>query len=279
MATFKTNAPAFRPAKDVELTWDTFRKGLNTLLQDTEIDGEEMAEADNVILVGKGVPTKRWGSALYHQSGNVTGSVRGLDGFYQADGTIELLALTDDGFLTKQNGASYTRLSGYSWTSGNSAYMAQLNNAMYVVDGVRPVARYSNPTLVGFPTIAIPVITGASNLSNATGTSTKSYRITAISQVGETLPSSPFELGSQPNDLGGLAGGAIRLQWTGVSTASGVLQGFNIYGRSGGNERFLTFAPGTTTTYLDNGSSIPKEFTYPPTADSTGGPTAPMGGC
>jgi len=268
--------PQYKPSAAKQFNWITFRRGLNTLLQDTEIERDEMAEADNIVLVGKGVPTKRWGSALYYQAGNATGSVRGLMGFYPsgASGSRELLAITDDGYLTKQNGSTFSMIAGASWASGNNAYMAQLDNKAYIVNGQRELARYSSPTLVGFPTISIPVITGATNLSNSTGTTVKSYRVSAISQVGETLASTAFLLNNQPLDLGGTAGGTIRLTFTGMSFASGAVQGFNVYGRTAGFERFLSGVPASATNYDDNGSSVPKEFTFPPTADSTGGPKA-----
>src|SRR4051812_27816032 len=92
----------YKPTKDVEFSWDTFRKGLNTLLRENEIDKEELVQADNIVLKGKGIPTKRWGTQLFFQAGNMTGSVQGLKGFYKSDGTNELLALTDDGYLTKK---------------------------------------------------------------------------------------------------------------------------------------------------------------------------------
>jgi len=276
MPTIRQKVPPYKPQKDIQADWDTFRKGLNTLLQDTEIDKQELSQADNIILVGKGIPTKRWGTLLYYTSGNATGSVRGLKGFYPsgASGTRELLAVTDDGYLTKQNGSSFTRINGASWASGYPASMAQLSNKIYIANGQRELVRYSSPTLVGFPTITKPTITGASNLSNATGTTVKSYRLSAVSNVGETLASDAFQLSAQPLELGGKAGGTIRLFWNTISTASGILSGYNIYGRNGGFERFLAFAPGTATTYDDDGSSPPKEFTFPPTADSTGGPLA-----
>ena len=271
---FNTGQSSYKPSKPITFAWDTFRKGLNLLLRENEIDKEELAQADNILLIGKGIPTKRWGTALYYQAGNATGSTRGLKGFYKSDGTNELLALTDDGYLTKKSGALYSTLTGASWASGYNAYMAQLANTMYIVNGQRELAKYSSPTLVGFPTIATPVITGASNLSNASGSTTKGYRVSAISQVGETLASSTFELASQPANLGGVNGGTLRLTWTGVSTASGILQGFNIYGRDTGYERFLAGVAASTTNFNDDGSAIPTEFTFPPTANSTGGPIA-----
>lgn len=272
---FDDRLPNYKPPKEVELEWNTFRKGLNTLLRENEIAPEELAQAQNLMLIGQGVPTKRWGSLLYFQAGNATGTVRGLKGYYNSLGTVQLLSITDDGYLNVKDGTGFRRINGASWASGYEAYMAQLDNKVYIVNGQRELAKFvSDVTLVGFPTITLPVITGATNLSNATGTTIKSYRMTAVSNVGETLATSAFQLSAQPAVLGGLAGGTLRLLFTGVSTATGVLQGFNIYGRDAGNERFLSFVPLTSTYYDDNGTSIPKEFTFTPTADSTGGPKA-----
>lgn len=266
--------PDYRPGKELAFNWDTFRGGLNTLLRENEISKNELSQAENIILKGKGIPTKRWGTAVYHQAGNATGSVRGLKGLYYANGNVELLGLTDDGYLTVKSGASYSTLTGASWASGNDVYMAQLENSMYIVNGQRELVRYSTPTLTGFPTIGLPVVTGATNISNATGSTVKGYRVSAVSQVGETLASGTFELPSQPETIGDPAGGTIRLFITPPSTASGVLQGMNIYGRNTGSERYLGFLSGNATVFNDDGSSIPRDFTFPPTADSTGGPIA-----
>lgn len=276
MPTFAKNIPAYRPGREIEFNWNTFRRGLDTLLQPNEINNDEVVQAENIMLVGRGIPTKRWGTSLYHQAGNATGSVRGLKGFYKSNGTVELLALTDDGYLTTRSGASYTQLSGVSWasgTSGSQAYMAQIEDSTYIVNGARELVRYSNPTLVGFPTIAVPSGLGASNTSNATGATTKAYKVSAVSQVGETIASTAISLPTQPQTLGG-AGGRIRLTWGTVSTASGILQGYNIYGRDLGYERFLGAVDASSTIFIDDGVAIPKEFTFPPTADSTGGPLA-----
>lgn len=277
MASFAGKVPPYKPGKDLTFDWPTFKGGLNNYLQDTEIDKDELAQSQNIMLTGAGAPTKRWGSKLYFDAGLATGSVRGLSGFYKSNGTIELLALTDAGFLNVKDSSSFRTLTGVSWASnpsGAQAYMAQLGDAMYIVNGRREMVRYSNPTLTGFPTISTPVFVSATNLSNATGSTIKSYRLTAVSEVGETAPSDPIELGNQPVNLGDPAGGVLRLTWTGVSTASGVLQGFNLYGRNSGVERFLSFIPGNATIFDDDGSSVPKEFTFPPLSDTTGGPIA-----
>ena len=265
---------AYKSANYIPFVWNTFRMGLNTLLRENELDPSELAQCDNLMLKGRGIPTKRYGTALYFNSGATTSSVRGLKGFYKADGTNELLAITDDGYLVKQNGSTFTSIIGASYASGAQAYMTQLNNAMYIVNGQRELTRYSSPTLVGFPTLAIPTGLQASNISNATGTNTIAYRVSAISNVGETLGSQEVLLPNQPDAPGDPAGGTIWLSWSAVSAASGILQGYNIYGRDQGFERFISSVNVPATTFYDDGSTTPSNFSFPPTADSTGGPKA-----
>lgn len=268
MPLFDLRREPFKPSKDLVENWDQFRGGLNTLLKETEIKGNEMAQADNVVLIGAGVPTKRWGIKNYFNS-SATGSVRGLGGYYISNGTVELLAITDQGYLNKwDEGTSFTQRAGASFASGNNAFMAQLNDRMYIVNGQREMVRYSSPTLTGFPTIAIPTSLFATQISGGSGAAIYSYRVSALSNVGETLAATAISLSNQPQDL---TKGTVRFQWSGISTASGILQGYNIYGRSPADERFLGSVDQTTTIWFDDGTSIPKELTYPPTGDTTGG--------
>lgn len=275
MPLLTSRIPPFKPPKDVNFSWDTFRRGLNLLLRDNEIGADEMAQADNVVLKGQGIPTRRWGLSTYFvsEATAIGGSVRGLKAFYKSNpSTTELLAVCDNGVLTKQNSGSYTEITGVSWASGNTVYMSQLSDRVYITNGQRQLSFYSSPTLVGFATIATPTSLFATQISGASGTTTKSYKVSAISNIGETLASSAYQLANQPFDLGGL-GGQIKLQWSGVSTAS-ILVGYNIYGRDSGFERFLAFVDSSSTNYIDNGAAIPKEFTFPPLSDTTAGPIA-----
>ena len=270
MAQLRTKMPPYRPSRDVELSWNSWRRGLNTLLKETEVAKDELVQADNLMLIGKGVPTKRWGTALYYLSA-ATGSVRGVKGYYLSDGTKQLLTITDQGVLTKKSGTSYAIISGVSWASGYNVSMEQLNDDIYIVNGQRELVRYSTPTLSGFPTIAVPTNTFATGISGVSGTNSYSYRVSALNAVGETLASQYYQLFNQPQDL---TMGSVKVSWTGVSTASGVLTGYNIYGRNLGDERFVGSVGPSSTTWIDDGSSDPSSFTFPPTADSTGGVVA-----
>lgn len=266
MPTFQFEPLPYEPDKDLTLNWDNFRGGLNTLLRETEVEDNELVEAENLMLVGAGVPTKRWGLSNYFLA-NATGSVRGLKGYYTT-ALNQLLCITDQGYLTKKSGASYAMIAGASWASGYDASMTQLDNDIYIVNGQREMVRYSSPTLAGFPTIAIPTGVLLTQISGASGTNTYAYRVSSVSNVGETLASTSVELVNQPQTL---LDGTIKVSWTGTSTASGILKGYNIYGRELGDERFLGSVDAGSVNWLDSGAADPREFTYPPTADSTGG--------
>jgi len=260
-------APVYRPSRDVEVDWDTFRRGLNSLLRETELRKDELAQADNIMLVGSGVPTRRWGSANYHLAGP-SGSVRGVKGYYKTDGTNELLALTDSGLLTKKSGASYSILTGASWASGYDACMVQLNDKIYITNGVDTFKKYDGTTISSFATLSVPSGLKATNLSGASGTFTYSWRVSAENDVGETLASTAVTLDELPQDL---TTTTVRVSWTTSSPSSGV-KGYVIYGRDAGNETFLSRINSTSLAWDDDGTNEPAILSEPATADSTGGP-------
>lgn len=269
MTLFNLKAPPYKPSKPTIISWNDFRGGLNTLLNDTEIKGNELAQADNLLLSGAGVPSKRWGTQLYFQACE-TGCVRGITGYYNGT-TKEILSLTDDGLLTRKSGASYEIITGASWPSGYPMTAAQLNNFTYIVSYGRELVRYNGSALVNYATIAMPVMSSITNFSGASGLgelTEVSYRVSAEGQVGETIASTAISLASVQADP---EQAVIRISWAAVSAASGDLKGYVIYGREPGDESFLARVTSYTTTYDDDGTDVPSDIVLPPTADSTGG--------
>lgn len=258
--------PAYKPSRDIETSWNNFRKGLITILRPTEVPKNALVQADNLLLTGAGVPTKRWGTANYFLAG--TGNVYGLGGYYPLSGDPELLAVTAAGYLTKKSSASYAIITGASYPSIANVEMTQLNDKEYLVSELREMIRYDGTNLTGFPTVSYPSSVYATQMSGASGTNTYSYRLTTATAVGETVGTSAFSVSNQPQSL---EDGALLVSWSAPSAASGVLKSINIYGREEGDERFLGTVDWQSTNFIDNGDAIPQELTYPPTADSTGG--------
>jgi len=272
MPQLQNRVQQYKSKPPIETSWDNFRGGLNTLLNEIEIQGNELAQADNLLLTGLGIPSKRWGYKSYFMAG-ATGAVRAIAGYYNGS-TNETLALTDYGILTKKSGASYTAITGASWPSGYEATMTQLNNKVYIVSPERELTRYDGSTLVSFSTISTPVISGISNLSGASGIgelTEVSYRVSAEGKVGETLASTALSLASVQGDP---LLASIRIVWGAVSAASGDMTGYVVYGREAGRESFMARVDKSTLTYVDNGEDTPSQIIDPPTADTTGGQKA-----
>jgi hypothetical protein len=267
----------FKPPKTLQLDWDSFRGGLNTLLRQTEIKDNELAQADNLKLVGRGVPTKREGTADYFLTGAsvATGTqmVRGLKGVLftsGASGINELLAISDHGYLVKKNGASYSIVPGYSYASGYNAEMIQAFNNVYITNGSDVLTKYGGASINSYTQISKPTGVTATNISGVTGTFTRSFRISAFNTVGETIASDAVLVTFTPQDL---TQTTIRLNWTTSSPAS-VVVGYGIYGIDQGDERLITTLDPSTTEYHYQGIPDPALFVFPSAADTTQGPVA-----
>jgi hypothetical protein len=274
---FNFKEAPYKPPKTLQLDWDSFRGGLNTLLRQTEIKDNELAQADNLYLVGKGVPTKRPGSANYFLTSPsvATGSqrVRGLKGVLFASGASgvnELIALSDWGSLVKKNGASYSVIPGASWVSGYNASMVQVYNKVYISNGVDSLKKYDGATIYGFTQLSKPTGVQVTNLSGVSGTFTRSFRISAFNNVGETIASDAVLITNTPQDL---INTTLRVTWTTSSPASGVA-GYGIYGVDQGDERFITSVDASTLRYDYQGVPDPSSLVFPSAADTTSGPIA-----
>jgi hypothetical protein len=262
---------AFKPPKDVVTSWDTWRKGWNNLLRENEIDSAEMAQATNLLLVGSGVPTKRWGSQDYYTSG-ATGGGRFILPIKDASENQQLISMTDWGYLVKKSGTTYSMITGASWASGYNTEGTQLGGNAYLVNPNREMVRYDFTTLTSFPTLASPTGAAATNLSLATGLSTWSWRITTVGKSGgETLGSTAVSLASLPQNLSSTL---IRVSWNAVSAASGDLLGYNVYRGAPGDETWVGGVDNITTRFDDVGTPSSDPTRRLPVFDSTGGPKA-----
>lgn len=266
MPIFDDRIPAFKKTKEAKEEWTTFRKGLNLLLRPTELSNEEMAKADNIILVGSGVPTGRWGTTTYFTAG-ATGSVRGIGTYKSNSGaTNEVFALTDQGYLFKKNGTSSTQISGQSWPSGSIIRTEQLGGKTYIVSENASFTSYDGTNLSVFATISAPTGLSATNFSGATGPNRVSYKVQALgSNGGQTTPSTNYVLGSLPTNLSDTE---IHVFWTAPSAAT--YTGFELFRGKEGDETWLAQVPAGTTKYIDRGDPA-SDVIQPAISNTTGG--------
>ena len=230
-----------------------------------------------------GVPNKRDGTDDYFLTAPsvATGAqaVRGLKyvNFASgASGVNELVALSDWGVMVKKSGASYTNILGASYASGYDANLVQMYNKVYVVNGVDNLTKYDGASIYSYTQISRPTGVQVTNLSGVSGTFTRSFRISALTAVGETLASplsSGESMGIIENTPQDLIDTTLRITWTTASPAS-VVAGYNIYGTSQGDERYITSVDSSTLQYDYKGVPDPASTVFPAPVDTTLGPIA-----
>lgn len=271
MSGLSTQVPSFKPSPGLQAEWDTFRGGLNLLLRPTELSTAEMAQADNIMLVGSGVPTGRWGTLPYFTV-NATGSIEGFGTFVNsASLTNEILAVSDQGFLAKKNGSGSTQISGQSFPSGTVVRSEQLGGYAYFVSQNTPLSRYNGTNLEVFVTLSAPTGLTATNFSGASGSFIWSWKVTTLGpNGGETNAPTNVILPNLPQDL---TKTEVIISWTAPSAAS--LSGYQIYRGLAGDETFLGSVGPSTTKYVDVGDPA-SDTIFPPQYNRTGGIQSPL---
>lgn len=265
MPILRNKLPQYKPKKGVQIEWNSFKDGYNSLFRPTELKATEMAQADNIMLVGSGSPTGRWGTSSYFTAG-ATGTIIGLGAYATGASISDVLAITDGGYVTKKNGTSYTQIAGQSYPSGTNVRMVQLGGYTYLASKDVTFTQYNGTSLQVFATVSSPAMVSATRVSGATGTSTYSWKVVALSQDGnQTNPSTNITLGNLPNDLSTTT---VHVRWTGPSAAS--LSGYEIYRGTPGDETFLANLGTADTLYVDVGDPA-SESVLPPLVNQTGG--------
>lgn len=269
MPILQKRLPQYKPIRDLEIDYTDFSGGWNNIFRPTELKPTELAQADNLMLTGKGVPTGRWGSEDYFTAGS--GWVRLLHDYYYSS-TNDLLALTDSGYLVKKSGASYTQIGGASFPSGYIAQAEQLGGDLFITHPEQSFLKYDGTKLIPYATLPSPTGVTATMISGASGITTWSWRVTALSQVGETLGSVGVTLDNCALDLKDTGFNAL-ISWNTVSGPSGALKGYSVYRGLAGDETYIGGVGPTETAFYDYG--VPQsDIMFPPLADSTGGPKA-----
>ena len=146
--------------------------------------------------------------------------------------------------------------------------MVQVYNQVYVVNGFNNLTKYNGASIFGFTQLSRPTGVQVTNLSGVSGTFTRSFRISAFNNVGETIASDSVLIVNTPQDL---INTTLRVTWTTSSPASSVA-GYGIYGVDQGDERFITSVDSSTLRYDYQGTPDPSLLVFPQAADTTAGP-------
>lgn len=254
-----------RKRKEEILTARTERwiRGLNTTVSNTQIRPDELSEAQDIQLVEDGkVQCPRDGQAYYGAS---SGSrITGLFSFYKSDGTKKLLRMCGT-TLQVYSAGNWNNVSGFTYTTTLNANGVMAYDRLYVGNGTDALTYYDGSTVTAFTAISAPSAPTVVRTGSA-GSYTFSYKITAVTAVGETTASSAGSTTLNQATLDTTS--YMTVSWSAVTNATG----YNVYGRKDGNWTFITYLEGnSSTSYVDKGTVTPSTVFTPPEGNSTGG--------
>jgi hypothetical protein len=238
-------------------------KLLNTLVSNTQIKPNELAEAVDIQAVEDGkIQCPRDGQAYYGASSG--DKVTGLFPYYKSDGTNELLRSAGTA-LQKYVSGTWSNVSGKTYTDGLDTNGVMAYDRLYLCNGTDPLTYYDGTSITTFTEIDPPTISSVAR-TGTDGTYTFSYKVTAVTAVGESEAS---EAVSQTINVDKLDDSSyMTVNWGAVTGALG----YNVYGRKDGSWYFLVYVEGNgSNSWVDKGSLTPYEVAIAPSHNSTGG--------
>ena len=254
-----------------------FPKGINKLQDESLIDDSELSVMKNAILVVDGVQ-KRTGSVNF---GSSSGSrIFGAISFYTSAASNNRWMIREGGTSLQYYNASNvpTNITGATMTAGLRTEFAIARDSLYVQNGTDGLVKITIsggvPVASTFTALTTPTNVAISN-QGAAGSTTYSYRVSAINQQGETLAS--VSVTTTTGNVALSTTNFNRVTWNAVSGATGYI----IYGRktvalNGLGESKLSSVGTGITTYDDIGADAPSATILPPEGNSTGGQKGTM---
>lgn len=217
-----------RQKQIVESRQESWIRGLNLLVSKTQIKPNEISQATDIQLVEDGkIQCPRDGQAFY--SGN------------------------------------WSDVSGYTYSTGLDANGVMAYDKLYIVNGVDPITYFDGVSVGSFTEISQPNAPTVTRTGTA-GSHTFSYKITAVTNNGETTGSTAGSSTLNQAELDET--NYMSVSW---STVSGAI-GYNVYGRKDGRWYFMAYVEGgSSSSYVDKGIDTPNEAFEPPESNSTGG--------
>ena len=263
-----------------ELILDKFM-GTATLLDDALLGDKFAKESINLIQVQDGRWKTRWGRAYYGLALTGEATILGAGEYTKTDGTRETIAIgsTTGKAYKSTNGGAWTEITGATFNVlGKTIFFKQINNYLYICNGLDFLTRYNGTVLSRYSVLAAPTnLAGTRGAGISAGSYHNYYKVTALNDVGETVGSAELDVTSNTPriqwnpDAVPATNQYIDLTWDAVASALK----YQIYYSTETGKELLLFSSDTNSGRDDN-SYTENPYSICPTQDSTGAPKFSM---
>ena len=262
------------------LTLGSQKKGVISLIDKSLLPKDALEQADNIFLYEEGQAGPRPGVDWFGTAPSAS-EIMGLD-YFDYDGVIHLVAVADTSvYRSTDDGTTWTACTGGSVTAGVITNMNQNGGYLYITNGTDNILRYDGTTVLqAYTALTTP---GAASCAESAGLAavagtafTYNYKIARVNEVG-------FSVASAVN-TGTISSNLERAQWDATTNymtlttpvASTGQTRWDIYvSDDATNYYYLSSAtayPASTSTWVDDGTSIAVPSTLAPTENTTQGP-------
>lgn len=261
------NTAMFKGQPKSFFTLDSFKRGVITLIDQSRLPKDALKEADNIFLYEDGMPGPRPGVDWYGTA-PTSSAIDGFD-YFDFNGAIHLVAAAGGTiYRSTDNGTSWLACTAATYTAGQTCFMNQSSNFLYITNGTDNIIRYDGSSVLQtYTTLSTPSAPTTALTTLTAGSYNNYYKIAAVNGVGTSIASATSTL--QTTNL-------ERSLWTTTSyvTVTGAVvasaTAYNFY-YSNDNVNFYYFASSTTPVIADTGQPIVTNSTAP-TANTTQGP-------
>ena len=259
------------------LTLDKFNRGVITLIDKSRLPKNALEEADNIFLYEDGMPGPRPGVDWFGTAPSAS-AIQGFD-YFDYSGVIHLVCVAGGTVYRSTNdGTSWTACTGATLDATATVNMVQYNSYLYLTNGTDNITLYDGTTtLQQYTSLATPSAPSAAETGLGTGSAyAYYYKVAAVNTLG-------FSIASAKN-TGTVASNLDRSSWDSTTnyvtlttpTAATGQTRWDIYLSDDDITYYYlsstTATPGSTSTWVDNGSAIVVPSTTAPTASTAQGP-------
>jgi len=267
-------------ARAITLTIDSFKGGTNTLMDEARMPAYFAVQSNNLMQTADSVWKTRWGTAEY--GAEHASTIDGASEYLKADGTTELITISNGKAYKSVDGGALTEISGATFTPGYQCYFLQMGgydssnnywNYLYIANGKDTLARYDGNDIHTYSALEAPKNLTASLVASGLSSGTFTYyaEVTALNDVGETIGSNEASITCNKERENWIADTdkGISWRWDAVAGASR----YQLYLDSeAGHEALLVSVPGTSTDFTDDGSLDINPYVTPPEQNTTPAP-------
>jgi len=259
---------AYSKIQELNIQVDKFNDGLNVIQRATRIRPAEAAELLNLMLVDDGLPSPRWGTAVYGGAIPGASKIDGFSEYVKANGTRELIVI-GGGKAWRHTKDTDTEITGATFTAGVRAYFKQIKGFLYISNGIDPLARYDGTSLITYAGISEPTNVQLTGGAGITGTGYYYYaQVTALNAIGETVGSTEVSTTiSKERTTWVEENETMTITWDAVAGATR----YQIYiSDESGYEVLLTSTENNS--YVDDNTAVPNPYVEVPDTNTTIGP-------